>query len=300
MKLSKKSEEELRRAYEVEALQLRETVRRQALELEQKNRELEIEAALERVRARSAAMLSSSELSELMLTIFKSIISLGIPEQQVEVCYITTFDPLQPIGEIFLAKYGSFIPGGYKIRYDEDPLFKAIYQHWKKGESLYVGRLKGQSLHDHFHYMRSHTTLPALQTPEEVTNKLHETFTHALFFSQGYLAVVTRQAVDSFHPIFLRFGNVLQQTYTRFLDLQKAEAQAREAQIEAALEKVRGRSLAMRRSDELNEVVSVLFEKLRDLHIPASAVGIGIYIEGSKDLDSYVCGENETGLVITN
>ena len=36
----------------------------------------------------------------------------------------------------------------------------------------------------------------------------------------------------------MRFGKVFQQAYTRFLDLQKAEAQAREAQIENALEKV--------------------------------------------------------------
>jgi len=43
----------------------------------------------------------------------------------------------------------------------------------------------------------------------------------------------------------MRFGKVFQQTYTRFLDLQKAEAQAREAQIEAALERVRSRTLAM-------------------------------------------------------
>ncbi len=91
-----------------------------------------------------------------------------------------------------------------------------------------------------------------------------------------------------------------QQTYTRFLDLQKAEAQAREAQIEAALEKVRSRSLAMHRSNELNEVVAILFEKLKELQIPATAVGLGIAIEGSKDLDAYVCGENEDGLVITN
>src|SRR5213075_2191875 len=33
----------------------------------------------------------------------------------------------------------------------------------------------------------------------------------------------------------MRFGKVFQQTYTRFLDLQKAEVQARESQIEAGL-----------------------------------------------------------------
>ena len=35
---------------------------------------------------------------------------------------------------------------------------------------------------------------------------------------------------DEENDTLMRFGKVFQQTYTRFLDLQKAEAQAREAQ----------------------------------------------------------------------
>ena len=100
--------------------------------------------------------------------------------------------------------------------------------------------------------------------------------------------------------IMLRFAKVFQQTYTRFNDLQKAEAQAREAKIESALEKVRSRSLAMHKSDELNEVVAVVFEKLKGLQIPFTAVAICIYIDGSKDLNVFVCGENEAGLVINS
>ncbi len=67
---------------------------------------------------------------------------------------------------------------------------------------------------------------------------------------------------DEENATLMRFGKVFQQTYTRFLDLQKAEAQAREAKIEAALEKVRSRSLAMHQTGELQEVVTVVFEKL--------------------------------------
>src|SRR5687768_8570350 len=55
----------------------------------------------------------------------------------------------------------------------------------------------------------------------------------------------------------MRFGKVFQQTYTRFLDLQNAEAQAREAQIQLALERVRARTMAMQKSDELREAVLV-------------------------------------------
>jgi hypothetical protein len=68
-----------------------------------------------------------------------------------------------------------------------------------------------------------------------------------------------------------RFGKVFEQAYVRFLDLQKAETQAREAQIEAALERVRSRSLAMHQSTELNEVVVVLFENLNYTRIPEVA-----------------------------
>src|SRR4029078_4459477 len=50
---------------------------------------------------------------------------------------------------------------------------------------------------------------------------------------------------DEENNTLMRFGKVFQQTYTRFLDLQKAEAQAREAKIETALEKVRSRTIAM-------------------------------------------------------
>ena len=67
------------------------------------------------------------------------------------------------------------------------------------------------------------------------------------------------------HDTFKRFAKVFEQTYTRFLDLQKAEAQARESQIEAALERVRSRSMAMHKSDELLEVVAVLYEQMEPL-----------------------------------
>ena len=40
------------------------------------------------------------------------------------------------------------------------------------------------------------------------------------------------------NEIISRFAKVLQQAYTRFLDLQKAEKQAREAEIEVSLELV--------------------------------------------------------------
>ena len=52
---------------------------------------------------------------------------------------------------------------------------------------------------------------------------------HTAFFSQGYLLFITIEPCPEAHDIFKRFAKIFEQTYTRFLDLQKAEAQAREA-----------------------------------------------------------------------
>jgi len=64
---------------------------------------------------------------------------------------------------------------------------------------------------------------------------------------------ITLEEVPEAHDIFKRFAKVFEQTYTRFLDLQKAEAQTREAQVENALEKVRSRTMAMHKSEERKE-----------------------------------------------
>ena len=57
---------------------MREAVKRRTVELEQKNKELAIEASLERVRARAMAMQNSNELSELVDTVFKELTKLDL------------------------------------------------------------------------------------------------------------------------------------------------------------------------------------------------------------------------------
>ena len=76
--------------------------------------------------------------------------------------------------------------------------------------------------------------------------------------------------------------------YQRYLDIEKAQAQAREAQIEASLERVRSRAMAMHKSDELQDVVNTVFEKLKDLKINMNVASIFIFKEGSKDWEQWV------------
>jgi RES domain-containing protein len=65
------------------------------------------------------------------------------------------------------------------------------------------------------------------------------------------------------NDIFKRFAKVFEQTYTRFLDLLKAEAQ-----INLALERVRAKALVMHKSEENMEMDAKLKDEVMDLDIP--------------------------------
>ena len=58
--------------------ELRDAIKRRTVELEQKNRELKIEASLERIRARAMAMQQSEDLSDVLAVLFQQFDVLGI------------------------------------------------------------------------------------------------------------------------------------------------------------------------------------------------------------------------------
>ena len=102
------------------------------------------------------------------------------------------------------------------------------------------------------------------------------------------MLITNSEASDHSKDLLKRAAKVFNLAYSRFLDLQKAEAQAREAQIEAALEKVRSRSLGMHKSDELQDVVRTVFDRLNELDVVMNAASIFIFKEGSNDLEQWV------------
>src|SRR5205085_3941822 len=96
------------------------------------------------------------------------------------------------------------------------------------------------------------------------------------------------------HDIFKRFAKVFEQTYTRFLDLQKAEAQAREAKIEASLERVRSKTMAMHNSQDVGDTVTTVFDELVELGIETMRCGIGIMQE-SEEMEVWTAKPNVSG-----
>src|SRR6185436_16137172 len=100
---------------------------------------------------------------------------------------------------------------------------------YDRGESFFVEEVGGKALKEHYTYLR---TLPGVKETLDDIEKAGfpvPTFQifHLAYFTQGFLLFITYEQVIESHDIFKRFAKVFEQTYTRFLDLQKAEAQAR-------------------------------------------------------------------------
>ena len=113
-----------------------------------------------------------------------------------------------------------------------------------------------------------------------------------VFLRYGYLLLITKEPNEGMKDLSKRFATVFDLTYTRFIDLQKAEAQAREAQIEAALERVRSRTLAMQKSDELAETAAVLFKQLIGLGIAPNRLYISIIKDDEGEAEFWITDED--------
>ncbi|MBL0132155.1 MAG: hypothetical protein IPP43_14520 [Chitinophagaceae bacterium] len=130
------------------------------------------------------------------------------------------------------------------------------YEAGQGGETLLINEIGEDQCPAHYEYLCS---LPGVGDQLLKMKKAGIPFPtsqidHVAFFKHGYIIFITFEPVPDTHDIFKRFAKVFEQSYTRFLDLQKVEAQAREAEIELGLERVRARAMAMQK---IGRIISI-------------------------------------------
>ena len=253
-------------------------------------REAQIEAALERVRSRTMAMHNSKELAEAAAVLFEQLRGLG---GKLWSCGFVLCEKDNPIDEQWMSiPEAGMLPPQY-IPHEEDPTHHNMYKAWLRREPIYIEEVSGERNESIIQFLMS---IPSVMMNLEgllqigfkppAYQKLH-----AVSFSKGYLLIITLEDYIE-TDIFLRFAKVFDQTYTRFLDLQKAEAQAREAQIEAALERIRAQAMAMQSSQDLGTVAENVFTELERLGISTIRCGIGIINKDSRCVDMWTTTTN--------
>ena len=242
---------------------------------ESQAREAQIEAALERVRSRSLAMHTSEELQEVVTNVFDRMAELNIEMDSVAIhifttgskdLYLWTAAPGQPYAKCI------------RIPYFDSPIHKDVYRAKAKGLDLYTTIYSHKEKNSFFRHIFQYSDFKHM--PEERKSFILEgkAFSRSIAITKNAALLVNRYYEKSFsdneNEILKRFARVFEQAYVRFLDLQKAEAQAREAQIEATLEKVRGKAMGMHSSTDISDTMGVVFTELPKLGISSLRCGV--------------------------
>ena len=172
--------------------------------------------------------------------------------------------------KFWFAIMGSPSPMYIEVPYIKNPMFDNPKEALANGETFYSDTLTpAENRHWHEHVF-THVDFSFLsaETKEYVLNS---GYARSVAITKSIMLVVSNYAAKPFtneqNDIIRRFAVVFEQSYTRFLDLQKAEAQARDAQIEVAVERVRAKALAMHKSEEIIGVLTTLRHELNSLDI---------------------------------
>ncbi|MFI5185332.1 MAG: sensor histidine kinase, partial [Chitinophagales bacterium] len=255
-------------------------------------REAKVEASLERVRSKTIAMHNSDDVGETVATMFGEFINLGIYTNR---CGILIFND-EHVAEVWTARS---TPGGNaklitgKLDLDAHKMLRSIYDAWKAKQKFYQYDLLDKDLKLYYTAINNSRFYPTQFDLNALPSKeFHSDF----FFADGALFSFTNEPLlDEYATIFKRFAGVFGQTYRRYLDLQRAEAQAREAKIEAALEKVRGKAIAMHNSNDLSVTASMIFTELRKLGIHSIRCGVGLLNKESMKAQLYSATSSADG-----
>ncbi len=249
-------------------------------------REAQIEAALERVRSRSMGIQKSEELGEVASMLYECMKSLGVSDfvncGYVEIderndrqhCWMTRLDG-SPVEKFYIPLVG-------------DPIQDARYKKWKEQVNLFHQEVSGRQLADHLAYVTP--TMGVEEAVEITMNEFPDPINfYCGFFRFGYLCIITGSKFsEAQEDLIVQFTKVFKQAYVRFMDLKKAEEQAREAEIQLALERIRARSMAMQSSEELREVIQVMYNQVSKLRIANRGCFLMIFDEARGNIQGWL------------
>jgi len=186
------------------------------------------------------AMHSSDELVEASDVMFDQMKELGIESLRIGIGTINDKDKMVEIwsrSEI-KGKVENKIVG--VVPFGVHPVFDNMVKAWKEKKPYFASERVGDEVKDYYKRLSKYLSYPL---PKKYNKRESVT---TFFFKEGSLNVISLEPLKEEEcDIMIRFAKVFGQMYRRFLDLKKAEEQAREAQIEAALERVRSRTMAM-------------------------------------------------------
>ena len=233
------------------------------------------------------AMHNSNDLSVTASIIFTELSKLGIKPIRSGVGLISKESHKAHIYSSTSSGDGDQLALMGEISLSGHPVFENQYEFWLRKEN-YITTLSGEELSSYYKILSA-----GLKTDLNIKNEGQEEHGHWIMFSEGFVyAWSEKNFTEAELNILERFKNVIELTFRRYMDLKRSEAQAREAQIETALERVRSRTLAMQKSDELAETAAVVFRQLIHLGIEPNRLYIAIMKDETGNAEFWITDED--------
>ena len=246
--------------------------------LEAQNRNLAVEAALERVRAQALGMQQSEQIQSIATILLEEFEGLG---NEIHFAGVSLND--QEGFQLWGAtkgKFGALPRSGWLLL----PLPWVNYEEWyealgpftwvmdqfsdaiSSGMPHHVIRLSGA---DNLEFIRRIFALWERKAEHSLGFDFEgrridvDIYRHWVFHAHGNLQFdATFELSEEALAAASRFAEVFGFAYDRFLELQEKEAQIREAEGRAAVDRVRAEALSMQSSDDLHNVVAVMQQEL--------------------------------------
>ena len=245
-------------------------------QLTAKTFQLKIEASLERVRTVAMAMQKPQHLSAIGKKFFLELRSLGFAGIRNTEMIINNHAK-ETVKSYHYSDYGK--EEVIEISYKSNPVVKKWANDLRKADDAFVPVSIPQKQIKAWDKYRKE--LGYKNDPKMAKAKAVHYYSYSI--GSGALSISTWQTLtDEQIKILERFRNVFKLSYQRYIDIAKAEAQTKEARIELGLERVRARAMAMQNSDELAELVSVVFKELT--HLDFALTSCIIWISDTETL----------------
>ncbi len=273
-------------------------------ELAAKNRELEIEKAFEKVREHAMSMRHSSDLQKIVNIVARELNNMNLDITGVfmvinndKIDKQFTFWGSTGVAETYMKRAA--------IPFLDRPIYRVLAEATTKGERFFVEEYSREEKNEFFKHLFKYPPYNS-STPEwkEQVFSREGGYTRSVSVSHYTSIFVVnhfgRRLSDDDNKILKRFGRVFEQSYTRFLDIQKAEALAHEAIKQASVDRVRGEIASMRTTEDLNRITPIIWRELETLEVPFIRCGVFIIDEVKEEVQAYLTTPDGYSLGVFN
>jgi len=163
------------------------------------------------------------------------------------------------------------------------PVLDEIYKKWLVAEDCFP-ELSGKSLKSYYDQLLSGLSVPV---PDFTDGQ--KQYGHFFSISIGCLyAWSDVRYNDDEIKILKRFASIIDLTFRRYMDLQKSEANARDAVKQAALDRIRADIASMRTISDLDRITPLIWNELTILGLPFVRCGVFLMDESQRLIHTFL------------